>query len=79
MSGGHKAGNMEADLCGVTISVMICGELMVVGVLGGGTIESALEGDLVGSSRKIARFRLAIWHGTSRQGYSYRVRPVLIE
>ena len=42
MSGGHKAGNMEAELCGVTISVMICGELMVVGVLGGGTTEGLL-------------------------------------
>ena len=44
MSGGLLAGNTEADLCGVTISVMICAETMVVGVLGGGTIESALEG-----------------------------------
>ena len=43
MSGGHEAGNMEAYLCGVTISVIMCAETMVVGVLGGGTIESALE------------------------------------
>ena len=33
---------MEAYLCGVTISVIMCAETMVVGVLGGGTIESAL-------------------------------------
>ena len=37
MRGGHKAGNIEAELCGVTISVMMCAETMVVGVLGGGT------------------------------------------
>ena len=41
---------MEAEIFGVTISVMMCAKTMVVGVLGGGTIESALEGHLVGPS-----------------------------
>ena len=37
---------MEAYICGVTISVMMCAETMVVGVLGGGTTEGAALGGL---------------------------------
>ena len=56
MRGGHKAGNMEADLCGVTISVMICGELMVVGVLGGGTTEGAARAPTWCDARRRSRY-----------------------